>query len=288
MRLSVYLFFAVFLSFSCQPEFDIEQNDFSSAMTAWGYFNPDSTFIVYLSGAQPAWADYAHIGIENALVVVFEGGIPIDTLVEISEGKYQSAVDKYPSVGKVYHITVTHMDYPSLLTEPDTIPAIPDFSEIYTSVTPIPGNDAGQVLAAIGGLVNNRAGYDYIGSRVVFSDDGDEAFFAPPEGASCQPNLPVIDNIYYADYTCRREPTTDYLITSSNYKPVDLTAAEVSICFPSRATIALGKQLERFNELNTGIYSVNPFFEPIYLPGNVYGGYGFVGGYSCKKVNVQF
>lgn len=274
--------------FSCQPEFKLDEEAFSPGMVVWSFFNPDSVFTVRLSSAQPAWSEPAAPSLGGALVTIYEDGTPVDTLEEVAEGLYQSASGMRPAVGKAYHVRAYHHGYPNISTVPDTMPIIPTLEGIAATTVPIQGNVAGQVLAIVDMRVTNRVGYSHIGSKVHFPTTGEDAFFAPPEGFACQSSLSTVEHIFFSDFGCREGRELDFRITSSNYRPQGLSQAVVSVCYASDATITFAKQLERFHELNTEIYGVDPFFEPVFLPQNVINGYGFAGCYSCKAITVNF
>lgn len=274
--------------FACKPEFTLQREDFTPVMVVWGYFNPDSLFRVYLSVAQPAWEESTPVLLDGARVVVFENGLPIDTLPQVSNGIYTTTKNKKPVVGHVYHLVVSHPDFPELSTTPDTLPDIPELLAIQSWTENLPNNNTGQVLAGIDVSIRRIAPIGHIGHTIYFPELDSEAYFSPPEGFTCQSQIVEIEFVSFSDYSCRITDEINYKITSSNYRPTELTEAYVSICFASEPTITFGKQLGRFHDLNTGVFGVDPFFEPIFLPQNTINGYGFVGSYSCKTVIVNF
>jgi hypothetical protein len=100
---NVFIIFAFFV-FSCELIVDVNVPKRPAKITLNGEFTEDSTFTVYLRKSRYILDSDDYEAIWNALVIVKEDGVNIDTLLHRSFDQYTSSNGSKPKPGKSYEI----------------------------------------------------------------------------------------------------------------------------------------------------------------------------------------
>lgn len=104
----------ILLSTSCIKEVDYLAPPFTSQLVLSAIINPDSLIKAHV-GKTIAITDTSSAIVENASVLLFENGVPIDTLDYQSDGWYVS--DVYPQVGFSYRLETFYPGFSSVSSE---------------------------------------------------------------------------------------------------------------------------------------------------------------------------
>lgn len=93
----------------CELVVDVDVPIEKQNMVLSSFFNPDSTWKAKLSLSRHILDEAPYPAVEDALIVLFEGESPVDTLRHDQMGFYDS--DEEPVPGKIYSIRVISNDY---------------------------------------------------------------------------------------------------------------------------------------------------------------------------------
>lgn len=102
----------ILLLASCELMVDVDVPFEAKQVTVNSFFNPDSLWSAHLSLNRNILDEYGFDEINDALVIVYEAGNPIDTLTNVGGGHFRS--DEKPEAGKPYSISVSTPGYSDL------------------------------------------------------------------------------------------------------------------------------------------------------------------------------
>lgn len=104
---------SILLLSACELIVDIDVPFENPQLTVNAFFTPDSVWSATVALNRHILSDTALARIDNALLIVFDGDTPLDTLENTSEGKYRSDSGK-PVAGKQYSIRCEAPGYASV------------------------------------------------------------------------------------------------------------------------------------------------------------------------------
>ncbi len=113
---------------ACTKEIDLEFPTAESQIVVNGIINPDSIIKINLTKSLPLATTSNFPFVNNAIVIIKENGILIDTLSYQNKGNY--ILDYNPKVGEIYRLEVQVPDYKPLYGE-DVIPEKPNFNACH-------------------------------------------------------------------------------------------------------------------------------------------------------------
>lgn len=93
----------------CELVVDVDVPIEKQTLVLNSFFNPDSTWKAKVSLSRHILDEAPYPSVENALIVVFDGENPIDTLAHDAAGFYRS--DERPQAGKSYSMRAITADY---------------------------------------------------------------------------------------------------------------------------------------------------------------------------------
>ena len=126
-KLIIYLTITISL-LACTKEIDLEFPIAESQIVVNGIINPDSIIKINLTKTLPLATTSDFPIIENAIVIIKENGILIDTLTYQNKGNY--ILDYNPKIGNTYRLEVQTPGYESVFAE-DIIPGKPKFDACH-------------------------------------------------------------------------------------------------------------------------------------------------------------
>lgn len=282
--------------FSCNNKFELPEAE-ESRLFLLGYVHPDSVFAIRLThsfapldtfGTTPAYVNHAE-------VLVFENGILLDTLKEITTGFYRSSKDLKPEIGATYHFTAAAQGYPNVSTFPDSIPPILPVKEVVPTFTPVDYENAGTVNIQID--LGQPVKRNYIGIRLnyylsspFYNGYSDVCIGNKTLVCDRVSNQLYIDRFCLEDYYCVSELREITLFT-----PL-FTFADGLLTHPSSLSLATYSQrsediivkIGTANASYTNNYESNPFYSPIFIPIEVDGGYAAIIFYNTVSKTLQF
>jgi hypothetical protein len=102
-----YIFFLlVFLLLGCELIVDIKVPFDKQQLVVNSFFTPDSVWSASVSLNQSILDSAALQHVSDALVVIYQNGLPIDTLIHTADGEYKSDAGK-PNINTAYEIKVS-------------------------------------------------------------------------------------------------------------------------------------------------------------------------------------
>jgi hypothetical protein len=110
------VFLSLLVFFGCELVVDVDVPFEQSSLTLNTYFTPDSVWSAYVTSNRHILEDGPFQPVNNARIIVYEEGTPIDTLVKTDDGLYQSDTGK-PTAGKNYNLTADAPGYGSISAE---------------------------------------------------------------------------------------------------------------------------------------------------------------------------
>jgi hypothetical protein len=291
MKYSFVLFpMMAMLLAACTPEFRPENTEYEPRMVIYGTLQPDSVATVFLSFTRPLpGLEVPEPDMAAAQVRLFENGVLADSLTHIGGYWFSAAGGFRPTAGKVYHIEAVHPLLPRLVTDKDTLPPAPVMGD-YTTHREERGELPNvAIISTVNISIPLHTPRYYIGHRI----EPDRPYGGVPESQECSFRSFYMSNIVFPDFECFPDKK-QYLFTFG-YGRLDPSSPiydeqdfDITLCYTNEPTARFHKSVALYQNFNEGIYATDPFFEPVFLPGFVQGGYGFVGTMNCATVRVEF
>ena len=279
------LIFPIFFTYSCQPSIELNDLTITPKLVIWGNLHPDSVMTIYLSRSVAPLDYTTNRKVSHATVLIFENNILLDTLKERDTAIYVSNQLLKPKEGSTYYVKVLKTGFESIETLPDTMPFRPKLIRLTTEEL-----KKGDPLAKFEIQTNQPSHFKNYGTTQLFS-----LKWQVPLNTYIADVPEDCDGLYFARYTFLKPSchvfNGNYKISTDNFGSTELKNSKVKI---SLAAIS-GNRVDFFDKINAleeqfkDYYSpVNVFWNPIYLPSLVKGGYGYVGCFSTLDIEVQF
>ncbi len=282
-----------FLFSGCQPELSVELPEEPSRLVVWGTLHPDSLATVFLSAAFSPLAapqDTAY-AVSDAVVELYENGQVVDTLQEAVPGVYRSSFFQ-PKAGKIYAVRALKMGYPTLQTRPDTMPENIDLAHLEAAyVLSVFNSEYGTATIKVT-LANPLAHPKMIGTKVTYLRPAPTVPLGGWYKNAIIPcdNIPKFEIYDYnlEDYSCLNEIKEIYIHNPYAWQANLTHGVHCSIAVFSDQSLDLFEKMAIFHYYNTDAISTNPFYEPVFIPLEAEGGYGFVSCYNSIDTSVAF
>lgn len=276
-----FILIATYLLFSCELIVDVDVPFERKEVTVNSMFTPDSLWTVQLNYNRHILDNEPFEEINNATVIIYDGGQPIDTLINIGSGRYRSDTGK-PEFDKLYSIEVIAPGYNTLQS---------------VSYMPRP--------APITGIEMYESGLDYTTViKVKLKDDPAEENFYELFVENENEWYNLLENKVETFYHRFQLTSDDPAIQNDNgsfgnnivFKDALFNGKEVELAFKIAAsgfmntssfTITLrtlsedGYNYRRTASLHD-MTSGDPFAQPINVYNNIKNGFGIFAGYSAS------
>lgn len=282
-----FCFFVSLLFFiaGCSNEPDLDLEIAPAQLVVWGYLSPENLVSLEVKHSLAPLSGEEERVVDDALVILFENGIQVDTLVYEDNGFYQST-SIYPTVGHSYQVEVQHDDYPTLISNEDEVPIAPLVTsyEAFDSLRPFA---SGQVLAQINIVVENFPFEQGFIGRLATMDSGESNWWVPDYHPCTDFNGFRLKDMEFADYTCLDNIET-IILETTNYRKNELDHLSLKLCLTDPNAYDYHLKLAEYYSSFSGDVGVDVFFEPIHLPNSIENGYGYFGVYNCTTLEIQF
>lgn len=293
MKLLFILLFFFTLN-SCQPKIEFINEIDVPKLVVWCILHPDSIPTAYVSQTSPLLSKSVNYKVSNAQVVLFRNDLPIDTFVQIENGTYKSSQKQKIIENNIYSITVFKDGFEKLVTPKDTMPLKPVVLSVIGNDSAIVTN--GSIQASIilktqlpSHLKNLGFGnFNLIG---LPSGIGTKASFLSNGNSTCENNGSYSFLSYiFKDPSCIYFGENYELFTPNFYSTgFNKLKVKFTACAITNVSISFLKKLQDLTLQYTDFYSpVDVFWNPIYLPNYIKGGYGFFACYNTTDIEVQF
>jgi Domain of unknown function (DUF4249) len=275
MKPYVYISFILFTScflYSCSNTLQIE-DEYARKIVIWGAFNSANAPQVVLYASKPIFSsDTSTAYINNAKVDLYEDGVYKCTFTALDSGRY--TCPDLLTTGHQYTLEVSAATFDTLRTLADTLPSALVIDSVQSSLLYVNQDGYGITQFYVqGGLKKNKV----VGVRTQFG-----GVTVPNGGAvatvyTCN----FIPNFYAFDYRFQDMSCYDSLGFFEVYSPALTTMQHTQGCvygfiiFSAQSQLLLEKMANSGN-LNTNPVNLNLFYEPVYFPEIVKGGYGGV------------
>lgn len=285
-----FLFFGGFIAlFSCTRSLEIDFPEEPPRLVIWGDICRDSLIRVQLYRTySPLDTTTANQTVPGALVVLWEDQVPVDTLQDLGAGQYRT-VNKRPESNKSYYLTAYKTGFPDLTTPVGQIPEpihVIDSSVVYAPYPQETNLGSTFITLRLAQAIDS----DLIGTRVQ-KNAAEElnlgGWFKPYDSGNDR-TLNSYGSYGLEDYSDQR-PFSE-VVLSNNWTYFDQLEQHGALCsllaFSNESTDVL-IQLGIFNSYNTDTPGVSIFYEPVYLPLEIEGGYGHVFFYTTTQILVR-
>jgi hypothetical protein len=285
MKQFLQLLFLLFYTTACQPVVELNDVQFTPKLVIWGNLHPDSIITVSISRSVPPLDKTTNRKVNQAIVLVYENNILLDTLKERDSSIYVSTKSLRPKEGNIYYVKVLKGGFDPIKTMPDTMPLRPQVIKVTAKEL-----KKGDASAEFEILTNIPSHFKNYGISKLFSIKWQQQLNTSIE------NVPQdCDGFRFANFDFVK--TNCFLfggkikISTNNFSFLELnnTKVKVSIASITNKGIDFFEKLNALNEQYTDYYSsTNIFWNPVYLPSFVDGGYGYVGCINTYNIEVQF
>jgi hypothetical protein len=273
-------FLFVLLLCGCELVVDIDEPFEHAQLVVNAIFTPDSVWLADISLNQSALSNTPFQKVDNAFVVVYQNGTPVDTLFYITNGKYKSDTGK-PLVNTEYEVKVTVPGYETVSSNAKAIPSPAQLTgvdmfesnqenDLVTTLTlkfkddPVVANYY-EILVEV-----EREYYDYFANNVIIWRDrvGIEPSDAPPGDGN--------ENM-------REEILRDDILF--NGKDVHLSFRTRSLQNIKNLSVILHTLTDDYFKYKTTSQlqddtAGDPFAQPVNVFNNINNGFGIFAGYS--------
>ena len=156
--MKIFLLVSICLGlYSCVEEVEISIPGISSQIALNGLLHPDSSITISLTKTTAIKDTTKQFGvIDNALVIVFENGVLLDTLVHQAAGVYR--LETYPLPNRKYTVNAQIPGYPTISAS-DTVPLKPTVDACYARFTSSLNDNYVDVVTTIEGVQSNYNQY---------------------------------------------------------------------------------------------------------------------------------
>ncbi len=300
----ICLLIAGFVFAGCESVIGVDLPEHTSRLSATSFFNPDSTWQVYVSNTVPYSASMPPPPIQNAQVLILSEGQVVDSLVRhpfIGEGFYISTSGSKPVPEKPYTIRVRAPGFDDIEGE-DIIPRRVAIQKWTAQQTSDPGNGprlnvsvtfddpaatrnyyAITVLAYINNLAEDSSSYGYsYAASFTTQDPAITGSIFLGDNEEFYTDATFNDDLFSGEsYTLDLEVELYYLLD----RPAEIAGSMVHVaCLQS-----VSEDLYRYwrtSELQRLINS-DYFAEPVQVFSNLSSETGVFGGYQqqCEQVS---
>ncbi|MGK7397511.1 MAG: DUF4249 domain-containing protein [Candidatus Cyclobacteriaceae bacterium M3_2C_046] len=139
---NTFLFFVIVFIMACETIVDIEVPYDQDKLSVQSYFNPDSSWVVFINNSRYILGTEDYQTINNAAVEIFENDIMVSQLIWDEQGYYRSQ-DHQPGIGPTYRIEVQAPGYEAVSAQA-SIPAPVQLSRVTVDTTQIINRDYNQ------------------------------------------------------------------------------------------------------------------------------------------------
>jgi Domain of unknown function (DUF4249) len=294
MKLFRFLIALVFF-YACQPQFDLTDKATNPPkLVVWCVLHPDSIPTAYISQTSPELTKNNDRKISKAEVVLFQNNLPIDTFIEKQTGTYQSGKKPRLIENAVYHITVSKNGFDKLETPKDTLPEKPVILSTETKDSAI--IKEGKLMAMIKLKTKQPSHYKNLGFGNFFASGlpifiGSDIRFLPEGNISCENGgFYSFLNYKFILSSCVYSGENYYLY-AHNFYPQGFKKLEekFTACAITNLSVTYLNKLYELEEQYTDFSNfVDIFWNPVYLPNYIKGGYGFFACYNTTNIEVKF
>lgn len=278
---------------NCHPELSVDIPDEPARLVVWGTLHPDSLATVSLSEIFSPLSNQqgTAYAISDALVILYENGQVADTLSEVATGIYRSTFFQ-PKAGNTYAVRALKTGYPTLQTRPDTMPEKMVVARLETDYILSDFNSEYGIATIKIELANPLGDKKMIGTKVVPVRPSSSVPLGDWYKTAIIPcdNIPKLEiyNYNLEDYSCLNDIREIYVQNPYAWQATINHGVHCSIALFSDQSLNLFEKMAVFHYYNTETLSTNPFFEPVYIPLEAEGGYGFVSCYNSIDTLVNF
>jgi hypothetical protein len=293
------LLYCLLFLFSCNQAIQPLELEFEQKFVVWCLLHPDSIATALVSKTSNPFGSKEDRIVKDALVLLIENGIALDTLKYIEGATYRSIKNYKPKVGRAYSLRIEKNNYLTATTEVDTIPKAPILIKYITkdSITNI---EEGLNLAQLQLFTDNPKYYYVYGlSNGLYKyfnfkgEFGDSYKFWDLKSNDCEKGF------YFNGYSFKKPYCDDlsfayYEYTAENsLRPPELKGQKMkfSLCNILTKTANFVKNQPNFYYSNfDDLYTTELFWNPSATPpaNYVQNGYGFLGCYNTTNFEVQF
>lgn len=313
-RFSFYILCLVMLPtfVSCSKELDYELPYLGDKLVINGILTPSQVISLRVSKTAPVSSNLSdNLGIDNAMVALYEGGVFLENLISVDTGTYISPSAYKPVAGKSYFVRVSAAGFPDVETMPEKVP-LPVTIDKY------------DFQEAIKSRLN-----EYNPTRklmLAFTDDPAQEDYYSIEVQGYYQGYRVAHNVYYLDKPMDADDPCGFLSSGGNLRSGGsiLQYNLTDICFNGNTyrvnfgvetrgfpqdgylekypdfccdvdidliTVSMKKVSKIYSEyLKTGNQPEGfflAFMEPNVMHSNVKGGLGLLAAYNEYKLNIN-
>jgi Domain of unknown function (DUF4249) len=272
-QLLLILFSLSLILNACSNKLEYDVENTKKKIVLWGAFNSSEYPQVTLHASKPVFGvDTSSVFVQGAQVTLFEDNAYRCTFTELDSGRYRCS--ELLKANKAYRLEVSAPNFDTLRTISDKLPQPILIDSIKSSLFELGQGGHGIVQFYVrGGLKKQKvAGVRTRVDGVTLPNGG-----AIATAFSCN----FIPIFYAFDYAFQDISCFDSLGFFEVYSP-ELTKAQHAVgssygfsVFSAQSQSLLEKMANTEN-LNTNPIGLNLFYEPVYFPEMVIGGYGGV------------
>ncbi len=290
--------FLIFISLvSCQKEINLLDRNDQTKFVVWCNLHPDSIVTAYVSKTSPPLSKKVDRIVTDALVILYENNIPIDTLLNDSLTIYKSRKGFKPSVANIYILKIFKQGFPTLETLPDTMPPKPilikyiaeDSVSKITDFTNLARlrlyTDKPKYYESYGISQGQYQYFNYLG---VY---GDAFFNWETLPSDCKQYFSIPKHNFVKTNCGDTNPKEYYEYTRIiNTKPQQLRGKRMSLSISAITKHAadISIQIQRLSSITFSENDTELFWTPIYIPETVKNGYGHLICYNTLNFDIQF
>lgn len=294
--LGIVLF--LFSLYACHPTVDFALESEPSKLVIWCDLHPDSIVTAFITKTSPPLSIKADRVVTDALVILFENNLPVDTLQSQGGTIYKSRKKFKPMVGNIYFIKVSKQGFPVLETFPDTMPPKPilikyiaeDSTLSLTESTNLARlrlyTDKPKYFETYG---ISEGKYQYFNFLGIY---GDATFYWENANSVCGQSFTGTPHHYFVKYNCTTNGKNDFYEYTKiiNTRPQQLRGKKMALSLASitKHAAEISIQIERLSSIAFSDNNTELFWTPIYIPETVKNGYGFLMCYNTLNFEVQF
>lgn len=290
MRFYLFILIGLFIYFSCEKEVPIDLSLKEKRIVINSFFNNEEFMHVNLSSNQPSTDKDTAIFLDNAIVLLYENDLFLDTLKLRNKGNYFS--DKIiPEKAVPYKLVVEVPGIQTATTDFSMIPvAVNDFSLDTSSFDEIfSGNEYRKVKLRFKDIENVPNYYlismNWLATSYVYDTEGNVidsiqtkvAYGWGSEGI----NIPYISQMVFSDELMEGDTIEKNLyfykdMYGAGLQKYDHLMAYFKLCTISEEYYLYAKSYtEQYNSIDWAV-----FVEPVTVFSNIKNGYGIFAGYG--------
>jgi hypothetical protein len=275
--------------FACELIVDVEVPFEHAQLTLNTFFNPDSVWEVDVSLNRHILSDTPFQKIENALLVIYDGDSPVDTLKHQGNGNYRSDTGR-PQTGKTYVIRATadgydpvsaqsHSPSPAQITRVDVTFPEPEPNGFRHAKIDITFTDAAQEQ-------NFYQIFVHVERQYIDRNSGRILTTTTP--VSIESNDPAFDeNQYVNSGILIKDILFNGKETELSFKTLNADISAYSKVVITLRTISEDlykyKTTRQLQENTSG----DPFAQPVNVFSNIENGFGIFAGYSQSSFTLN-